>query len=293
MIAGGLVNAALDPILIFGFDLELTGAALASFASRIVFAAGALYMLKRHHNGFGLPSLPQVLADLRPVAAIAGPVILTQLATPVGQAFMIRAMAAHGQDAVAGMAVIARLTPVAFGVLFALSGAVGPIIGQNAGAGLWPRVDQSFRAGLAFTAIVTCIVTLTLFMLRGPLGTLFALDGIARDLVFLFAGPIALLWFFNGIVILGNAAFNNLNRPFLSTWINWGRHTLGTIPFVMVGSAWLGAEGVLIGQGVGGVVFGIVAYVFAKRVIADCDRPWGAEPFQRQARFVSLLFNRR
>jgi Na+-driven multidrug efflux pump len=36
---GGLVNAVLDPILIFGLDLELTGAALASVAARITIAA--------------------------------------------------------------------------------------------------------------------------------------------------------------------------------------------------------------------------------------------------------------
>jgi hypothetical protein len=38
------------------------------------------------------------------------------------------------------MAIVARLTPVAFGVIFALSGAIGPIIGQNAGAGEGARV---------------------------------------------------------------------------------------------------------------------------------------------------------
>ena len=37
-IAGGVVNAVLDPILIFGLNLELTGAALASFAARVVIA---------------------------------------------------------------------------------------------------------------------------------------------------------------------------------------------------------------------------------------------------------------
>jgi Na+-driven multidrug efflux pump len=49
-------------------------------------------------------------------------------------------MAEFGEAAVAGMAIVARLTPVAFGVIFALSGAVGPIIGQNAGAGEGARV---------------------------------------------------------------------------------------------------------------------------------------------------------
>ncbi len=64
---------------------------------------------------------------------IALPAILTQFATPIGQAYVTRAMAAFGEDAVAGMAIVGRMTPVAFGVIFALSGAIGPIIGQNFG----------------------------------------------------------------------------------------------------------------------------------------------------------------
>jgi Na+-driven multidrug efflux pump len=72
----------------------------------------------------------------------------------VGQAFVTRAMAEFGEAAVAGMAIVARLTPVAFGVIFALSGAVGPIIGQNAGAGEGARVRRAYRDALLFTAVV-------------------------------------------------------------------------------------------------------------------------------------------
>ena len=39
-----------------------------------------------------------------------------------------------------------------------------------------------------------------------------------------------------GAQFVANAAFNNLGRPNLSTWFNWGKATLGTIPF-----AWYGA----------------------------------------------------
>ena len=49
-IAGGIVNAILDPILIFGFDLDLTGAALASFVARVVIAYTALMPIVRHYG---------------------------------------------------------------------------------------------------------------------------------------------------------------------------------------------------------------------------------------------------
>ncbi len=81
----------------------------------------------------------------------------------------------------------------------------------------------------------------------------------AATLVFLFCGPLALAFFFNGVIFVANAAFNNLGHPFYSTGSNWGRHTLGTIPFVMVGRCWFGAPGVLIGQYLGGAVFAVFA----------------------------------
>ena len=227
---GGLVNAVLDPILIFGLDMELTGAALASVAARIAIAATALLPIIRHYGGIARPSGAELTRDLTPVFAIAGPAILTQLATPIGQAYVTRSMAEYGEDAVAGMAIVARITPVAFGVTFALSGAIGPIIGQNFGAGLHDRVRGAFRDGLIFTAVVVVLVSALLFALRWPLAGLFNADGLTRDLVFLFAGPLALMFFFNGMLFVSNAAFNNLGHPFYSTWLNWGRHTLGTIP---------------------------------------------------------------
>jgi putative MATE family efflux protein len=265
---GGVVNAVLDPILIFGLDLELTGAALASVAARGTIGAVALIPIIRYHGGFDRPTRASLLEDFPPIATIAAPAILTQLATPIGQAYVTRAMAQYGEDAVAGMAIIARLTPVAFGVIFALSGAVGPIIGQNVGAGLNDRVRGAFRAALLFTALYVVGASLILFFLRAPIVSLFQASDDATVLIYLFCGPLALAFFFNGTLFVANSAFNNMGHPFYSTWLNWGRHTLGTIPLVMLGSYYYGAPGVLIGQAIGGLVFGLLAWGLAERLVA-------------------------
>ena len=292
-IFGGVVNAVLDPILIFGLNLELTGAALASVAARITIALTALMPLVRHYGGFAWPRPLALLRDLAPVLTIAAPAILTQLATPLGQAYVTRAMAEYGEAAVAGMAIVGRLSVLSFAVLFALSGAVGPIIGQNFGAGNVVRVRGTFKAAIVFTGIVVVLISTLLFVLRAPIADLFAASGVTRELVFLFCGPLALLFFFNGVIFVSNAAFNNLGHPFYSTWVNWGRHTVGTIPLVMVGAALYGAAGVLIGQALGGVIFGVLAWVLARRVMAGPVAPATGEPFRRQARLLRLYHNRR
>ena len=292
-IIGGLINAVLDPILIFGFDLELTGAAIASVCARIGIASMALVPIFRHHGGLIRPNWGDLRLDLPPIFMLAGPAILTQLATPIGQAYVTRAMAEYGEDAVAGMAIVGRLTPVAFGILFALSGAVGPIVGQNFGAGKQDRVRRTYVEALLFTALVVVVVAGLLFLVREPIADLFSATGIARELVFLFCGPLALLFFFNGMIFVSNASFNNLGHPFQSTLVNWGRHTIGTIIPVLVFSAWLGAEGVLVGQAVGGIAFGILSYVLVQRVMNATPKAATEEPFQRHTRLLTLFHHRR
>jgi putative MATE family efflux protein len=266
---GAVAAAVLDPILIFGFGWELTGAALGAVASRVVIAGVALLPIIKYHGGFDRPSVAGTFADLQPVYAIAFPAILTQIATPVGQAFMTRGVASFGEAAVAGMAIAGRLTPFAFGVIFALSGALGPIIGQNIGAGRMDRVRRAFLDAIIFTAAVVGLVTLALFLLRAPIADLFGAEGLTRDLVYLFCGPLALLWFFNGLIFVSNAACNNLGRPFWSTMVNWGRHTAGTIPLMIWLGGIHGAQGVLIGQALGGVIFGLLAWWLALRAITN------------------------
>ncbi|OAN76216.1 MATE family efflux transporter [Jannaschia sp. EhC01] len=295
-IIGGLVNAVLDPILIFGLNLELTGAAIASVCARIAIAAVALIPIFRHHGGLAKPSLPDLRLDLSPILALAAPAILTQLATPVGQAFVTRSMAQYGEEAVAGMAIIGRLTPVAFGILFALSGAVGPIVGQNFGAGKQDRVIRTYYEAMLFTLIVVILVSAVLFFLREPIAALFNATGDARALLFLFCGPLALAFFFNGMIFVSNASFNNIGYPYTSTWVNWGRHTIGTIVPVLIFSAWLGAEGVLIGQAVGGVVFGLLSFVLIRWIMATATAAPSdeqVEPFARHSRIFALFHRHR
>ncbi|WP_299957140.1 MATE family efflux transporter [uncultured Roseobacter sp.] len=293
---GGLVNAVLDPILIFGLGLELTGAALASVAANVAIAVMALRPIIQFYGGLGRPQPGPMLRDLGPILAIAAPAILTQIATPVGQAIVTRTMAQFGEAAVAGMAIVGRLTPLAFAIIFALSGAVGPILGQNFGARDHDRVRRGFNDAVLFTAMVIVLVSVLLFCLRTQIAALFDATGVTRELVFLFCGPLSLLFFFNGVLFVGNAAFNNMGRPFYSTFLNWGRNTVGMVPLVLLGAWAFGPAGVLIGQALAGVIFGVIAWVLARRVMraaAADGGPVKKSEFGRQGRLMSLFHLRR
>jgi Na+-driven multidrug efflux pump len=189
---------------------------------------------------------------------IAGPAILTNLATPVGAIFVTRAMAGLGPQAVAGQATIERLSAVAFALVYALTGAIGPIFGQNMGAGNLPRVRQTLRESL-LTVIVTVFAAWILLAVgQDAIVYAFSAKEETAQLVRLFCSWLAPAFVFTGCLFVANAAFNNLGFPLLSTLFNWGRATLGTIPFVAIGVRH-GPTGVLYGQALGSVVFGLSA----------------------------------
>lgn len=291
-LAGGVVNAILDPILIFSLGLGLPGAAIASVAARFTILIVSLYPVIKTHHGFAMPSIALFRRDFIPVIGIAIPAVLANVATPIGSGIVTREMANFGTDAVAGMSIIGRLTPVAFAVIFALSGAIGPIIGQNFGAQLHQRVKGAFKTAMGFVTVYVVLIAIVLYLLRGPIANLFDVSGVTLQLVLLFCGPLALSQIFNGYVFIGNASFNNLGHPVYSTWVNWGRHTVGTwLPVVAGASIW-GASGVLIGQAVGGLVFSVITVWLVFRVMDGQSPKHDQTHFDKNLRMHVLVSRR-
>jgi Na+-driven multidrug efflux pump len=273
---GAVVTAVCDPVLIFGLHLDLTGAAISTVFSRAALLLLGLHGVARAHRLLGAWDLRRFPADLAQVGRVAGPAILTNLATPVGAAFVTRHMAAFGPDAVAGQATVDRISPVAFGLIYALSGAVGPILAQNLGAGRMARLRETLRDSLLFVVVAVFGAWAILAMVQGLIVRAFSVHGISEDMVELFCTWLAGSFVFTGALFVGNAAFNNLGFPLLSTAFNWGRATLGTIPFVAYGAAY-GPLGVQIGQAAGSVLFGIGAVVVAFRVVGRMAPPGAAQ----------------
>ncbi len=264
---GSIVTAVVDPLLILGLGMGVEGAAIAAVVSRLVWVSVGLWGAVHVHGMVGRPDRKSVIRDLPAVMKIALPAILTNLAAPVANGYAVRAMASFGEAAVAAGAIIDRVVPVAFVVLFAMSGVVGPIVAQNYGAKLYPRVRGTLTTCFAFATIYSLSVWLLLALNASGVVWLFSAQGETARLVIFFCDYGAVAWVFLGCLFAANAAFNNLDYAFLSTLFNWGRATLGTIPFVTLGAHYMGAEGVILGIIMGGGIFGSAAIVTAYAVV--------------------------
>jgi putative MATE family efflux protein len=259
-LGGSAVNAILDPILIFGLGWGIEGAAVASAISRYVVLIIAFHAIFRVHQLPRPTSLEWLREDISSIAQVAGPAILTNLATPIGSSFVLRTMSQFGDSAVAGAAIMGRIFPVAFAAVFALSGAIGPIIGQNAGAGHFDRVRSALLNALMCNVVYVLLVWALLWALTDAIVAAFSARNEAEQLI-----RFAITWLigafmFNGMLFVANASFNNLHKAHLATLFNFGRAILGTIPCVYLGARWYGAPGVMAGEAVGAVLFGTLAF---------------------------------
>jgi len=278
---GGLAAMVLDPLLIFAMELGVDGAAYAIVLSRIISSSCGLYFCIKIHNLLAPPSLKDIADFARPYAAIALPGIATQLSTPFGNFLLTRAIADYGDSAVAGWAVTSRLTVLAFGGIFALSGAIGGIIGQNYGAKLGDRVGQAYRDSMIFAVGYVVVMWALLIIVAPYIVYGFGATGEGADVMLAFCYIGAGGFMFNGLLFVANAAFNNLNHPLWSTGFNWTRDAIAIPLLLVVIGTSFAAPGIVYVQTIAAVLVGSVAVVFGWRLansITFDSKPAGWKP---------------
>jgi Na+-driven multidrug efflux pump len=141
-------------------------------------------------------------------------------------------------------------------------------MGQNLGAQLFARVRKVLTDCLTLTALYVAAVAILVALAAPLIVKLFGASGETARLVHFVCTYGGVLWLFLGAIFVANAAFNNLGAPLFSTLFNWGRATLGTIPFVTLGAAHFGPEGGYAGLIAGAALFGAGAVFAAYRVTA-------------------------
>ncbi len=281
-LVSGLLAMVLDPILILGLDMGLQGAAWAVLLSRLLGAAVALHAVVVVHRLIEWPRWRDVRLAFRPFWAIALPALLTQFSTPVGNSIVTSAVASFGDGSVAGWAVVSRVNILAFGGLFALSGAIGGIIGQNAAAGRWDRVRRAYLDALKFVLVYTLIVWALLAAFSDVLAGFFALGSEGREVFRAFTHVTAGAYIFAGAQFVALAAFNNLERPIWATIANWGRDGVLMYPSAHFGALLFMAPGVVYGQGFANAFAGVITGFVGWRLVNRLARGAGDAPERRR-----------
>lgn len=262
---GAGANALLDPLLIFGFGLELVGAAIATVSSQTLALLALVNVLHRLKKVLAAPFWPRIWNDRKVITRIATPTLATQLTAPIGGLYVMASVAQFGQGYAAGFAVVLRLIPVTQVLVFGFAGAIGPLIAQNYGAQNWPRVWRVISDTLAVLVVYTFVVSAALMLGTNWLLTIFSLGPEGSSIIKLYTYYMSWSCIPFGLFFLFVTVFNNTGRPVYSTVLTVLRATVGTIPLVWLGTKFWGPQGAVVGNVTGAFLSGLAAWWWVRK----------------------------
>ena len=273
MSIAGLVNAGLDPLLIFGLGpfprLELQGAAVASVLSWTVTMGAALWILIRRERmiAFCLPKLQELADSWRAILRVGLPAAVTNVLTPLAGALLTRIASEHGTAAVAAWGVGNRIEGLALVGIAALSTAMTPFVGQNMGAGRCDRLREAVRFSILASLVWGGGVAVLLAALAYPIAFAFAEAApVVRGIVhFLWVIPAS--YTLLGTVQLVSSFYNGAQRPMRAAALSGLRLFVFGLPLAAGGAHFAGLLGLYIGVALGNVLVGGIAIWMVWRLI--------------------------
>ena len=270
MAAGCATNIVLDAVLIFGFNMGIQGAALATIASQGLTAIwGFSYYLKGKSNlKFKKSSLKLDMNIVKIIFAIGSAPFAMQLATSLVQVISNNALRTYGSDlAIGAMATISSIVMIFLMPSFGLVQGMQPIVGFNYGAKNYNRAIKTFKLSLLSSSVFFIVGALLIQFVPQVLVGMFNRDPQLMDITvnglrkYSFALPII------GISIVGTNYIQSSGKAKVAMVLSLLRQVIILIPMILILPKFLGLNGVWFAQPTADIIASaITAIVLIKEI---------------------------
>ncbi|WP_139367404.1 MATE family efflux transporter [Metabacillus halosaccharovorans] len=259
-----VLNALLDPLFIYVFELGIAGAAYATILSQgISFLYGVWDTLRRELVPFIKPKLPSG-DEVATIMKLGLPSGLQMTVISAGVMAIMSVVNSFGNDVVAGFGAAQRLDSLIMLPAMALGTAVNSMAGQNIGANQWKRVHDIAKYGVIFNLMIMILIS-TVVVLFAEWGIKLFIGekeavqfGTNYLIVIAFFYPfLGINFILNGIVRAAGAMFQVLILNVISFWIL-------RYPLSYLCSKWLGEQGIAVGMGLSFVISSVIAFGYYK-----------------------------
>ena len=163
---GGILNCVLDPIFIFGMDMGVAGASLATAISKIVSFSILIfpYITRRSLLHLSIRNFRPSWDILKEIVTV-GSSSMFRSGLAVVSAIMLNKLAGDISDSVlAGIGVCTKIMMFPFSIILGFGNGFQPVAGFNWGAKRYDRVRESYRfcsrVSLIGAAIMAVVLTL-------------------------------------------------------------------------------------------------------------------------------------
>lgn len=273
MILGTLLNAVLDPIMIFGFwgfpALGIRGAALATVVAQMVSTSWLFVLLSRKHGllVFRTWKASEFLATVRRILGFAVPAMLSMILTPISGAVIVKLVGKFGNEAVAAVGAAGRIEMFAFVIPMALGISLTPFVSQNFGANRLDRISEAMRIGSLFAVLYGVFVGVVFAVFAPQLAAVFTRDAQVAEVLTLYIRTICFGYGMMEVHRYCGFFFTGLQKPFLATTLNALRILAFLIPFAYLGSKAFGIRGIFLGRLLTDLLAGGIGFVWVRHTL--------------------------
>lgn len=272
---GGILNMVLDPILIFGFGLGTSGAAIATGFSQIVSFCILLYQCNR-----GKGCIPIRFKNFRPSLHLYGQVLNGGMPSLSRQgmaslATVILNTTAHpfGDASIAAMAIVNRLVFLVNSAVIGFGQGFQPLCAFSFGAGKYRRVKEAFWFCVRFTTTILLVICIGGFLVSKPVIMMFR----RNDPEVIAIGTLALrlqiltMWM-NGFLTMSNMMSQSIGFGVRATILAIARQGLFLIPILLIGTHFWGLLGIQTAQPIADLFTLLLSVIIMSGIFKELDR---------------------
>ena len=271
--SGGIINIILDPIFIFGFNMGVSGAALATILSQLV-----SFFILFHNCSIG-GNIKIQFKDFTPKWEIYKeilrgglPSFYRQGLASVSTIILNVGAAYYGDAAVAAMSIVTRVFMFALSALIGFGQGFQPVCGFNYGAKKYERVLDGFWFCVKTALIFLIIVDIIGIIFAPHIIALFRKD----DMEVINIGTSALRFQcisfpLSAWIIICNMLLQTIGKSTKASILSLSRQGLFFIPVILILPKFIGLTGVECAQTIGDVCTFILALPLGFSVIKELE----------------------
>lgn len=278
MVAGAVLNTILTPLFIFPLGMGIAGSALATVVSEAVSFFLLLFEMRQAGItplGLRYVRLPNTKM-LRIINNGGVPSFARQVMLGVATSLLNNAAAPYGDAAIAGIAVVQRITSVGNFFQIGIGQGFQPICGYNLGAKRYDRIREAYFTAIRLAFVSVAAIGVITFLFAPQLIAIFRDDPavVAFGVVTLRLQSITMP--FTGVAMCTNFMMQTSGKMWRATFLGACRLGLVLGPVVLVLPSLLGQLGVQIAQPVTDILTTLIAvpmaYFMLREMHAEEDK---------------------
>ncbi|AVA24294.1 MATE family efflux transporter [Rhizobium sp. NXC24] len=271
MITAFVLNAALDPILIFSLHLGIRGAALATFSAQL--AAASLYLLYFVKQWGIVRVRPSYITwrgeRVQQLAAIGAPATITGILSAVAFVLLNRAAAQFGDNSVAAVGIAARLLTIGALPITGLCIGSQAVLGFSWGAQDFARVQRAAKFMLSIAVAFSASFSAVVVIFARPIVRLFSDSEDMTEIAVSTCIMFHLFFGLFGVQYVAITMLQSFGKARLSAVVSFARQGYLFVPAVLLLPDIWGFKGLLISQATAELLAGLLAVFVIVRQFGD------------------------